>query len=103
MMKSVEELKRQRAELDRQIKELQQQAIERGSVKIRQEHWKMIDEEDWILSIMYMDDVVDDNNRYRSVARVRKREDAIGHIDRIIKDLQELREALINEQNEKES
>ena len=103
-MKSIEELKRQRAELDRLIKEIQQQAIERGSVKIKREPWKQLEMTgDWILSIQYVDDVLNTDSRYRSVARVHNREDAIGHIDRIIKDLQELREALTNEQNEKES
>lgn len=89
---TLEELKQKRNEIDKQIKELQNNARYCGVAKLDKEHYPTARPDEWMISIkrIVTDDVPDRQIRWISIARSTQKEALIPLIRTIVEDLKGL-------------
>ena len=91
MNSELENLKNQKRELERRIKELENNTVIYGCAKLDMEHYPTQLPDRHYIAIMVDESYLGGNrNRWRTVANGKTRDDAINQIPTIINDLQSL-------------
>lgn len=98
--KKVAELREQKREIEKQLREMNDKDTIFGRVRLRREHHRGFYRNDVILSIRSRDAVsIDDREgRWNMIMRLNERKDALLYLDDLIADLMNLRDHLESEE-----
>lgn len=93
----LEKLKQQKKEIEERIKFLRNKTVGFGSVKIEKVNYAGYRESEWVVSVKRKSVDYEEKERYSQIIKAHDKQKAIDEIDKVISDLQCLRDKLKGE------